>query len=257
MLSRFRLAATVVASTAIVTLGVTGCTTSGGDKAAVKPTETTTSVVATTASPTTTPDATTTEPKKLSPAEAAAQAKMAAINLVASDFPSGWTSEPAVRTGDGAFSTCARSDVETNLVARATSDDFSLTQGTGEMQISSSAGVHTTPAAAMGLMNEFRDDGFVTCASDLFATTSDQYTVTGSLARNGSEPGLADEAVALSGDYVLTPNDGSTPSNLSAVVVAIRSGDTTVIMSAAGIDAPLDEMLLRDLLDALAYRLSA
>ena len=259
MLPRFHLAATAAttATAAVIALTLASCTSTGGNTAAVKPPETTTSAARTTSSTTTKPDGTTTEPAGPSPAETRAKAKVAAVNLVASDFPTAWQSKPASDTGVSALDKCASSAVESQLLAKGRSDNFSLSQGTGQIQISSTTGVFKDQTAAADLLNEFRDDTFVACASEVFTSNAAGYTVTGSLARNGSEPGLADEAVALSGDFVVTPDDGSTTSQMSTVVVAMRGADTVVIVSAATIDTPGDEALLRDLLDTVAYRLAA
>lgn len=235
----------LAAATAAVGLALwlTACTNTGGDKASVKRAATTTS-------------ATIAEPEGSSFAEANARARVAAVNLAASDFSQDWQSEPSPDGGVSALHECATSDVSSQLLAKGRSASFFLGEDPGQMQFRSTTNVFDGEAAAADLLNEFRDDAFVSCASELFNTAEDGYKVRGSLARTGSEPGLADEAVALSGDYVLTPNDGSTPSRSSAVVVAMRGGDTVVIVSAAAIDTQVDETLLRDLLDAVGYRVT-
>lgn len=259
MLVRRRPATLVAGLTLLLTLGA--CSSSGGDKAEVKTNGTSTSAApsTTTASTTATtaPSETTTGADEPSVAEMEAQSRAAAVNLVAGDFPSGWSAEADTSTSESALEKCATTDLATHLLAKARSDNFSKTQDQGQLQISSTVGVLDTPEAAAGLLDEFRNDTFVTCAGNSLGDGAQGFSVQGSLSRNDTEPGLGDGAVALSGDYVLTPDDGSGTHQLSAIVVAIKGNDSLAIVTAVAIDTPGDEALLRDVLVKVSDRILA
>lgn len=134
------------------------------------------------------------------------------------------------------------------------SDSFSTTVDPGTLKISSSATVLDNVEAAGEVMDDMATDRFVDCVNDLFVQTTDTLEITGGLAVNGTAPDLGDQAVALSGDFTVSPLDDSPDHPLAMAVVAVRTGDMISVISASAVDRNIDEPLLRELLDVLVER---
>ena len=60
--------------------------------------------------------------------------------------------------------------------------------------------------------------------------------------------------MALSGDYVISPLDGTPDHTVTLVVVAVRTGDVVTVLNSTAVDRNLDEELVRSLLDVLVQR---
>ncbi len=191
------------------------------------------------------------------PAAEAVRERAESRNLTIDDFPSGWQSLPPSEAEVSVVELCTTVDLDEHLLAQVRSDGFSYTIDPGTLQASSAVTVLDSEAAATDLLDDFRDDAFVRCATDALSQDTDTYDITGGLARNDSEPGLGDESVALSGDFVITPTDGTPPHSLSAVVVGIRKGDSVVTFSTTAVDRNPDEQVIQDLLTTLDQRLGA
>lgn len=184
----------------------------------------------------------------------AAMDRAEAANLVIDDFPTGWEHLPPAEGDVGPLETCTSVDLDTHLMGLYRSDSFSTTVDPGTLKISSSATVLDDVESATEVMTDMATDRFVSCINDLFVQTTDTLEITGGLAVNESAPSLGDQAVALSGDFTVSPLDDSPDHPLTMAVVAIRTGDMISVISASGLDRTIDEPLVRDLLDRLVER---
>lgn len=242
----------LIAVVATATLLLAACSDDGDDGA--EPEVTTTTAAAPVTEPT--GDAvTTTTRAPVDPASEAAMERARALNLDIDDFPSGWQNLPQAESEVGVVELCTSVDLDEHLMALARSDAFTFTIEPGTIQASSAATVLDEEAAAVAMVQDFREDRFLQCATDTLRRDTDTYTVSGSLTRNESAPDLGDEAVALSGEFTITPTDGSPPHQLSAIVVAARKGDAVVTFSSSATDRGFEEETTRSLLTALDLRL--
>lgn len=192
---------------------------------------------------------------ELEAAMRAAMTRAEAANLVIDDFPpSGWEHLPPAEGDVGPLETCSTVDLDEHLLGLYRSDSFSTSVDPGTLQVSSSATVLDTVAAAADVLADFRTDSFVGCVDGLFNGSTDTYERTGTLTRNETAPTLGDEAVALSGEYVISPLDGTPDHTASLVVVAVRTGDLVTVLNSTAVDRNLDEELVRTLLDVLVQR---
>lgn len=249
-----------VAVATVLAVGALGACSDDGDDGATDATTTVPADDAGTTEATATPD-TEGPPDTLDPElEATMRAAMdraEAANLVIDDFPAGWEHLPPAEGDVGPLETCATVDLDTHLMGLYRSDSFSTSVDPGTLKVSSSATVLDTVEAATDLLADFRTDTFVGCVDDLFNASTDLYESAGSLTRNETAPALGEEAVALSGDYEITPTDGTPPSTLTMAVVAVRTGDLVTVLSATAVDRTIDEELVRSLLDVLVQRQQA
>jgi len=251
-----RLPRRLTALLACSALILAGCSDDDDDGTADQ-TTTTTPAVATTGEgggPSTSASTTT---RPVDPASEAAMERAESLNLNIDDFPSGWQNLPQAEAEVGVVELCSKVDLETHRLAQARSDAFSFTIEPGILQASSAVLIVDDEAAAVDLVEEFRTDAFVQCATDILSRNTDTYTVTGSLSRADTDPDLGDEAVALSGDFTITPTDDSPAHTLSAVVVAIRKGDTVVTFNTTASDRAFEEETTRGLLTVLDERMEA
>jgi hypothetical protein len=177
-----------------------------------------------------------------------------AANLVIDDLPAGWEHLPPAEGDLGPLETCTTVDLDEHLLGLYRSDSFSTSVDPGTLQVSSSATVLDTVQAAADVLADFRDDAFVACVDGLFNGSTDTYERTGTLTRNETAPDLGEEAVALSGDYVISPLDGSPDHVVTLVVVAVRTGDLVTVLNSTAVDRSLDEELVRTMLDVLVAR---
>lgn len=226
----------------------------GGDDTATTTTSTSPDASDTSTTGSTAPS--TTE-RQIDPASEAAMEKAQSLNLNIDDFPSGWQNLPQAESEVGVVELCTTVDLDAHLLALARSDAFTYTIEPGTLQASSAVTVVDEEDQAVAMVDDFRQDSFVQCATDILRRDTDTYTVSGSLSRNDTEPDMGDEAVALSGDFTITPTDGSPAHTLSAIVVATRKGDTVVIFSSTATDRGFDEETTRSLLTTIDQRLEA
>jgi hypothetical protein len=201
------------------------------------------------------PTAPETTAPRVDPESDAAMSRARSLNLTIDDFPSGWQNLPQSEAEVGVVELCTTVDLDAHLLALARSDAFSYTIEPGTLRASTSVVVLDEEPAAVSMIDDFRQDPFVQCATDTLRRDTDTYTITGGLARNETAPDLGDEAVALSGDFTITPTDGSPPHALSAIVVAARRADTVVIFSSTATDRGFDEETTRGLLTTIDERL--
>ena len=108
--------------------------------------------------------------------------------------------------------------------------------------------------SATKLMEDIGTDRFLSCVNELFNGATDAYERTGSLTRNETAPSLGDEAVAMSGEFVISPLDDTPDHPVSMAVVAFRTGDMVTVLNSTAVDRNLDETLMRTLLDLLTQR---
>lgn len=251
-----RSAAVLVACAA---LALSACSDDGGDEADA--TTTTTEVIDDTPTSATEPGGVSTsivdDGSEPDPALEAVRERAESRNLTIDDFPSGWQSLPPSEAETTAVLLCTTVDLDEHLLAQVRSDGFSYTIDPGTLAANSAVTVLDDEASATDLLADFRDDGFVRCATDALSQDTDTYDITGGLTRDDSAPSLGDESVALSGDFVITPTDGTPPHSLSARVVGIRKGDTVVTFSTTAVDRLPDEQVISDLLTTLDQRLDA
>ena len=245
----------LIALVACAALVLASCSDDGddGDPAAATTTTADSGTEPADGSSTTTP---TTE-RRPDPAAEAAMERAQGLNLTVEDFPSGWQNLPQAESEVGVVELCTNVDLDAHLTALARSDAFSYTIEPGTLQASSSVSILDEEEAAADMIADFRDDEFVQCATESLSRDTDTYTIDGALSRNESSPDLGDEAVALSGDFTITPTDDSPPHTLSAAVVATRKGDTVVIFSSTATDRGFDEETTRTLLTAIDERIEA
>lgn len=235
---------------ACAALVLTGCSDDGdGDDDAT----TTTIAVTTTGDPLESTSSTTARP--VDPASEAAMDRAEALNLLVEDFPSGWQNLPQAEAEVTVVELCTTVDLDSHRLAQARSDAFTFTIEPGTLQASSAVTIVDDEAAAIQLVEDFRTDSFVRCATDTLRRDTDLYTISGSLSRNDTDPDLGDEAVALSGEFTITPTDGSPAHTLSAIVVAIRQGDTVVTFNTTASDRGFEEETTRTLLTVIDERL--
>lgn len=202
-------------------------------------------------------EATPTTRRTVAPEIERAEVKAQGANLVIADFESGWEHLPPAEASRSALEVCSSVDLDTHLLAKYVSDSFSYTIEPGSLNVSSASWVLDGADVATGVIADFNDPGFAECAGGLFSEGTDMYSVAGTFARNEVPPALGDEAVAMSGDYTITPNDGSPVHQMSVIVVAVRSGDTIATLSGSAVDRPADPALWRDLSTKLEAHLLA
>lgn len=252
-----RLATALTSLAVTATLVLASCSGGGDDDGRTSsddPTAETSATVAP-ADPTAEGTSSTTESRP-DPATDAAMERAERLNLTIDDLPSGWQNFPQAEAEVGVVEVCSSVDLYAHLVALARSDAFMFTIEPGTLQASSGVTILDHEAQAVAMLADFRDDTFVECATDTLRRGTDTYTISGGLSRNETEPDLGDEAVALSGDFTITPTDGSPPHSLSAIVVAIRRGDVVVTFSSTATDRRFDEQTTRGLLTTLDERLA-
>jgi hypothetical protein len=189
------------------------------------------------------------------PATRAAMDRAAARNLTIDDFPSGWQNLPPAEAEVTVVELCSTVDLDQHLLALHRSDAFSYTIEPGTLAASASVITFDEVAAAEALLADFRDDSFVQCATDQLTRSTDRYTVRGAFSRNETDPDLGEEAVALSGEFVVDPADGTPDHTITAVAVALRRGDTVVTLNSTATNRAYDEDVVRNLLTALDERL--
>lgn len=249
---RLRWAAT--ASVAVLALGSLGACSDDGNDEADATTTAPADATTTTGSTTSTEVPPDTLDPELEATMRAAMDRAEAANLVIDDFPTGWEHLPPAEGDAGPLETCSTVDLDTHLMGLYRSDSFSTSVDPGTLQVSTSASVLDTVEAATDVLADFRTDTFVACVDGLFNGSTDTYERTGTLTRNETAPDLGEEAVALSGDYVISPLDGTPDHTVTLVVVAVRTGDVVTVLNSTAVDRNLDEELVRSLLDVLVQR---
>ena len=177
-----------------------------------------------------------------------------AASLTFDDCPSGWEHLPPAEGDAGPMETCTEVDLDTHLLGLYRSDGFSTSVDPGTLQASSSVTVMDSVDSATKLMEDIGTDRFLSCVNELFNGSTDAYERTGSLTRNETAPSLGDEAVAMSGEFVISPLDDTPDHPVSMAVVAFRTGDMVTVLNSTAVDRNLDETLLRTLLDLLTQR---
>jgi len=222
----------------------------------------TTSASSTTAATTTEPGKETTAPPdtldpRLEADMRAAMARAEKVSLTKDDLATNWQSLPPAEGDEGPLEACTEVDLDTHLMGLYRSNGFSNTVDPGALQVSSSVTVMDDESAATDLMADMRTDRFVGCVNDLFNGSTDTVERKGEIKRNETAPDLGDEAVALSGEFVVSPLDGTPDHPVSMVVVAFRTGDMITTLNSTAVDRNLDEQLIRDLLDKLLQRATA
>lgn len=246
----------ILAMALCAALVVASCSDDGDEPAATTTTATSAPTASEPAEGPPSSESSTTTRAPLDPAESEAMEQAQALNLTIDDFPSGWQNLPPAEGEIGVVEVCSTVDLDAHRVAQARSDAFSYSIEPGTLQASTAVTILDDEAAATALIADFRTDSFVQCATEQLSRDTDTYSIDGALSRNDSAPDLADEAVALSGDFVVTPADDSPDHTLGAIVVAVRRGDTVVTFSTSAIDRGLDEETVRSLLTTIDERLA-
>jgi hypothetical protein len=257
---------TATAAALALALGLGACS-AGGDQAAAKPVRSerpsTTAAAPGRDATTTTTEAgspTTTEPAD-EPADHPevdeyelddARDRVERINLTADDLPDDWVSEDPIDEVGSVVEDCSTSGAADGIVAKAASDRFSLIEGTGGLTLDTTSGYLVDEDAAADLTGEIGSEDFAACATETLLS-AEGVTVEGALHPYDGAPALADETVALQGDFTMSDQTGRTI-HLSALIFAIRTDQVVTTVSATAIDTPGNDQLLADVLSLVAER---
>lgn len=238
------------------------CGTSGDKKSlstTTKPRTTTTQESTTTAAPetttTTAPDDGSTTTKPASPGD---QARVSAVNIVAADFPAGWTSTPATPDGGAKlFQTCAPAiDLEGQTLAKGDSAEFTRKAGENETRAASSTRLLSDEGAATAVTGTFADTAFVSCVEKTIKDSGLKAgTATGKLTAQPIS-GLGDQAAGIDGTVAGTDSGTGQHAQLGVSIVAVRTGNLVTVLTGAalGQTQPTDGALFQTLAEAIANR---
>jgi hypothetical protein len=256
----------LVAWIAVATLLVGACGTSGKKTASTtkpaKPATTerpTTTVSATTSTEASTePDSESTTTKPASPGD---EARAKAANIVASDFPAGWSATPSTPTGGGQlFQTCAPEvKLEEETLARGDSPAFDRNLQTAETRAASTARLFSSEDVATTVVGKFADTAFVACIEKSIKSSAlKPGTATGSLSTERIS-GLGDEASGVGGAFTGVDAGTGKQAQLGISIVAVRTGNLVTILTgaSAGPTQPSDGQLFQKLAQAIAERQQA
>jgi hypothetical protein len=237
------------------------CGTSGDKKSSsttTKPRTTTTQQSTTTAPPETT---STTEPDDSTttkPASPGDQARVSAVNIVAADFPAGWTSTPSTPDGGAKlFQTCAPSiDLEGQTLAKGDSAEFTRKLGQNETRAASSTRLLSDENVATTVTGTFADTAFVSCVEKTIKDSGlKEGTATGKLTAQPIS-GLGDQAAGIDGTVAGTDSGTGQQAQLGVSIIAIRTGNLVTVLTGAalGQTQPTDGALFQKLAEAIANR---
>lgn len=225
-----RSALALVAAAALV---LSACGASGGEEA-----DEPTTTVAEETTTTEADEATTTEAE----VDDDAQARAEAIDLDESDFPEGWTASPS--NDDGSPSPIDDCDPsftdDTGELAVFTDDDFTIGDPSADdgSVVSIETKVFESDEVASEAMAPFADPDVLACID---AALKESYgdgagnTVEGEFSDDEYPATTADETVAASAEYTITPDGGEAVPLIVAVLI-VRTGDlaTQVVIQSIG-----------------------
>lgn len=255
---------------ALLALGLGACSASGGD-ASADPGPTTTAAPATTEAPAPDPDpepdpepTPTTEATDPDPDPdpdpdgdlAAIEARLDAINLTLDDLPEGWTSEPAIEKSTTVVEDCTALGGPDHVLARSSSDRFSLVVDGGGLGLDTSSGYVADVDTAADLLSELGSSDFAACATEQLLAGGEDVTVDGAFQPIDGGLDLGDGATALQGDFHLSDATGQS-AQMSVLIITIRTDQILTTVSAISYDVPGDEQLLYQVLDLVAARQAA
>jgi hypothetical protein len=187
-----------------------------------------------------------------------AQARAEAIDLTVSDFPDGWTAEPATDDeGDSPLDECDPSFTDdTDELAEFRDDDFllgDLDEGDGT-NVTVETKVFASEEAASAAVAPFSDPEVLTCIDEAL---KDQFggnagnEIVGEFSADEYVEDRVDETVSASAEYAITATDGSTQTLLVGVLI-LRTGDLASQVLVLSVGEGLSPEDLQGALDRVA-----
>ncbi len=248
----------ILAWIAIVAIVASACGTSG-KTTTTKPAKTATTAKTTTTSTTSTTGTSTTElggGSTTTPGSAADKARASAANIVARDFPKGWTSEPGQTGSSSTFARCAPNvNLDKETVAKASSPDFQRVD-TSEVRAISSTWILSSEAVARRMIATIAGPAFAKCTQELITSSGLKAgTATGKLSPQ-RVTGIADEAAGIDGQLSGIDSGTGKQATLGVSIIAIRTGDVVTVLTGAALGGTrrTDGALFQKLAQAIADR---
>jgi hypothetical protein len=233
------------------------CGASGDKKASSTTTKPKTTTTASTTTTTSTTEPTTEDSTTTTTADPADAARAKAANIVAKDFPTGWTAAEHTTGESTFFAKCASDiDLENETTAQAASDEFSRQVGTSQTQANSLTRILSSEDVAHSVIAKIADPAFVKCTENLIKSTGlKPGTEAGSLSPVAIND-LGDEAAGIDGQLSGVDSGTKKQAKLGVSIVAIRTGDLVTVLTGASLNGtqPGDGALFNKLAQSIAQR---